>query len=179
MELKVSFDDPIYGLFFYNGVLLVHSGTKLYKVVNGNKTVLFSGAKAAVSDSFIYENIWYFKDGKNYLRYDGATISEVVGYVPTTSIARKPAGGGTIYDDVNMLSSRRINSFLADGESKEYVLDDLLNRLTSSGYSRCGMVEGPGQFAVRGGILDIFSPAADMPVRAEFFGDELDTMGYF
>ena len=62
---------------------------------------------------------------------------------------------------------------------KEYQLDNLLNRLTASGYSRCGMVEGPGQFAVRGGILDIFSPAADMPVRAEFFGDELDTMGYF
>ena len=62
---------------------------------------------------------------------------------------------------------------------KEYVLEDLLTRLTASGYSRCGMVEGPGQFAVRGGILDIYSPAADMPVRAEFFGDELDTMGYF
>ena len=62
---------------------------------------------------------------------------------------------------------------------KEYPLDDLLARLTRSGYSRCGMVEGPGQFAVRGGILDIYSPAADMPVRAEFFGDELDTMGYF
>lgn len=123
MELKVSFDDPIYGLFFFNGVQLVHSGTKLYKVVNGSKTVLFSGANAAVSDSFIYENVWYFKDGKNYLQYDGSAIKEVVGYVPTTSIARKPAGGGTIYEDVNMLSSRRINTFLADGESKEYVLD--------------------------------------------------------
>jgi len=62
---------------------------------------------------------------------------------------------------------------------QEYVLDDLLNRLSASGYSRCGMVEGPGQFAVRGGILDIYSPAEDMPVRVEFFGDELDTMGYF
>ena len=59
------------------------------------------------------------------------------------------------------------------------MLDDLLNQLTVSGYSRCGMVEGPGQFAVRGGILDIYSPAEDMPVRVEFFGDELDTMGYF
>ena len=62
---------------------------------------------------------------------------------------------------------------------KEYVIDDLLARLTGSGYSRCGMVEGPGQFALRGGILDVFSPAADRPFRAEFFGDELDTMGYF
>ena len=60
---------------------------------------------------------------------------------------------------------------------KEYQIEDILNRLTRSGYSRCGMVEGPGQFAVRGGILDIYSPAADRPFRAEFFGDELDTMG--
>ena len=62
---------------------------------------------------------------------------------------------------------------------REYVLDNLVARLTHAGYSRASMVEGPGQFAVRGGILDIFSPAADRPVRAEFFGDELDTMGYF
>ena len=61
----------------------------------------------------------------------------------------------------------------------EYPLEDLIRRLTAAGYSRCGMVEGPGQFAVRGGIVDIYSPAADHPIRAEFFGDELDTMGYF
>ena len=60
-----------------------------------------------------------------------------------------------------------------------YQLDALLDRLTSAGYSRTTMVEGPGQYAVRGGILDVFSPAADLPVRAEFFGDELDTMGIF
>ena len=62
---------------------------------------------------------------------------------------------------------------------KEYDIAELTARLTGCGYSRCGMVEGPGQFAVRGGILDVFSPAADRPFRAEFFGEELDTMGYF
>jgi len=62
---------------------------------------------------------------------------------------------------------------------QEYPLPELIARLTAAGYSRCGMVEGSGQFAVRGGILDVFSPAADQPIRAEFFGDELDTMGYF
>ena len=62
---------------------------------------------------------------------------------------------------------------------KEYPLDTLLENLANAGYSRCGMVEGPGQFAVRGGILDVFSPAAQFPIRAEFFGDELDTMGSF
>ena len=62
---------------------------------------------------------------------------------------------------------------------REYPIDELIAKLTAAGYSRCGMVEGSGQFAVRGGIVDVFSPAADQPIRAEFFGDELDTMGYF
>ncbi len=61
----------------------------------------------------------------------------------------------------------------------EYQMEQLIARLTGAGYSRTSMVEGPGQFSVRGGILDIFSPAADFPVRIEFFGDEVDTMGYF
>ncbi len=62
---------------------------------------------------------------------------------------------------------------------QEYPIDVLTAKLAAAGYSRCGMVEGPGQFALRGGIIDIYSPAADRPIRAEFFGDELDTMGYF
>ena len=61
----------------------------------------------------------------------------------------------------------------------EYDITALTQRLSGCGYSRCAMVEGPGQYAVRGGILDVFSPAADRPFRAEFFGEELDTMGYF
>ena len=60
-----------------------------------------------------------------------------------------------------------------------YQLDELPQRLTMLGYRRSTLVEGVGQFALRGGILDVFSPAAAHPVRAEFFGDELDTMGYF
>ena len=62
---------------------------------------------------------------------------------------------------------------------KEYPLDRLTDHLTGMGYSRCAMVEGPGQFSLRGGIVDIFSPAQEYPIRAEFFGDELDTMGLF
>lgn len=119
LEQRVTFSDTVWGIFFYNGTMLVHSGTTLYKVVNGTKTDIYWGLKEAISDSFIYENIWYFKDGKHYLQYDGKTIGEVVGFVPTTSIGRKPEGGGTVYQDVNMLSDRRINTFLANGANKE------------------------------------------------------------
>lgn len=123
MELKTSFADTIYGIYFYKDMMLVHSGVNLYKVVNGVKTSIYTGLNAAASDSFTYENVWYFKDGKNYLQYDGATIKPVVGYVPTTSIGRKPNGGGTIHEDVNFLTGKRINTFLADGKSVDFLLD--------------------------------------------------------
>lgn len=61
----------------------------------------------------------------------------------------------------------------------EYALDELAARLTDAGYARTPMVEGVGQFSLRGGILDVFSPAQDAPIRCEFFGDTLDAMGYF
>lgn len=57
--------------------------------------------------------------------------------------------------------------------------EELLARLVRSGYTRASLVEGVGQFSVRGGIVDIFSPAHDDPIRVEFFGDEIDAMGYF
>jgi hypothetical protein len=124
MTLHVELPATVHGIFFFNGNMIVHSGKNLYTVTTGGKkTIIFSDANEAVSDSFIYNNIWYFKDGKNYLQYDGTTIKEVEGYVPTTSIARKPAGGGTIFEDVNYLTGMRKNTFLADGESKEYFLD--------------------------------------------------------
>ena len=58
-------------------------------------------------------------------------------------------------------------------------LNQLAETLVSAGYSRCDQVEGVGQFALRGGILDVFSPGMEGPVRAEFWGDELDSMGRF
>ena len=64
---------------------------------------------------------------------------------------------------------------LGEGEGPEA----LEPRLLACGYRRSDMVEGPGQFSRRGGILDIFSPGAERPVRAEFWGDEIDSMGFF
>ncbi len=62
---------------------------------------------------------------------------------------------------------------------QRYDLNELTESLTAAGYSRCDQVEGAGQFALRGGILDFFSPAHPLPVRIEFFGDEVDSMGLF
>jgi hypothetical protein len=119
MMLSKPFTDPVYGIFFYKGEMLVHSGSKLYK----GSAVLYEGLNEAKSYGFLYDDIFYLKDGAHYLRYDGETIGDVVGYIPTTTIARKPMGGGTTYEDVNMLSPYRKNSFLADGVSFSFFLD--------------------------------------------------------
>lgn len=123
MKLNTAFADAVYGIFFYGDKILVHSGKTLYKQNNGTIEVLYEGLNETVSNSFIYDNIFYFKDGLHYLQYDGETIKDVVGYIPTTTIARKPMGGGTKYEDVNMMSDYRKNSFLADGGSFSFFLD--------------------------------------------------------
>lgn len=125
IKLNTSFTDTVYGVFFYGDKMLVHSGSKLYKVVDGVTTELYTDLNEAVSNSFIYDDVWYFKDGKHYLKYDGTDIANVHdnAYIPTTTIARKPMGGGTKYEDVNMLSEYRKNSFLADGASFSFFLD--------------------------------------------------------
>ena len=122
-ELKNAFTDAIYGIFFYGSKMLIHSGKTLYKVENGNITALYEDLNEKISNSFIYDDVFYLKDGKNYLKYDGETVKAVEGYIPTTTIARKPMGGGTKYEDVNMMSDYRKNSFLADGASFTFVLD--------------------------------------------------------
>ena len=124
LSLQLGFTETVYGIFFYKDMMLVHSGTKLYKVTNGNKTELYTGLNEMASQSFVFEDIWYFKDGKNYLQYNGTKIGDVEGFIPTTSIGRKPnGGGGTIYQDVNMLSDYRINTFLGDGVYASFGLD--------------------------------------------------------
>ena len=57
--------------------------------------------------------------------------------------------------------------------------DALLEHLNTVGYSAADVVEMPGQYALRGGILDVYSPEADRPVRVEFFGDEVESIRKF
>ena len=57
--------------------------------------------------------------------------------------------------------------------------DDLVERLAAAGYVREDPIGNIGQFSVRGGILDVWSPDADSPVRIEFFGDTVDSIRVF
>src|ERR1700691_4606699 len=62
---------------------------------------------------------------------------------------------------------------------EEVDVEVLTGHLSSVGYTQMDLVEMPGQFTRRGGILDVYSPEADRPVRIEFFGDEIETIRKF
>src|SRR5438270_1478002 len=58
-------------------------------------------------------------------------------------------------------------------------VEALIQQLNKVGYAAADLVEMPGQYALRGGILDVYSPEADRPVRVEFFGDEVESIRKF
>src|SRR5690348_2981695 len=62
---------------------------------------------------------------------------------------------------------------------EEHDLEDVVRRLAAAAYSRVDMVEKRGEFAVRGGIVDVFPPTEEHPLRVEFFGDEIDEIRTF
>ncbi|MDR2850305.1 MAG: transcription-repair coupling factor, partial [Verrucomicrobiota bacterium] len=61
----------------------------------------------------------------------------------------------------------------------QYAFDALVERLAAAGYERAPDVDAPGRLAVRGGLLDVWPPAAPAPWRAEFFGSELESLRTF
>ena len=66
---------------------------------------------------------------------------------------------------------------LRAGQSAD--LDDVAQALVEAAYTRTDMVERRGEFAVRGGILDVFPPTQDHPLRLEFWGDEVEEVRWF
>ena len=122
MELVEEYNNTILGLFFYDigntTHKIVHSGTKLYD----NGTEIFSGMNLIRSQAFIFNNIFYIKDGLNYLEYNGTEIKEVEGTIPTTTIG-DPTGEGTTYQDVNLLTGLRKNLRIGDGVTTKFKLD--------------------------------------------------------
>lgn len=66
---------------------------------------------------------------------------------------------------------------LRTGEERDF--DGVVAALADAAYSRVDMVSRRGEFAVRGGLIDVFPPTEDYPVRIEFFGDEVEQMRWF
>ena len=125
---------------------LAHVGTRLYRWTETERTLLMEGLSDSPGACAYFGGKLWLTVGK-YVVYDGETVKPVSesGYIPTTTIARSPAGGGVTYEDVNLASPWRKNSFCSDGEATEYQLDaeeldlKLIVKQTMSAGVRYGM----------------------------------------
>ncbi|RKX21962.1 MAG: transcription-repair coupling factor [Candidatus Zixiibacteriota bacterium] len=72
-----------------------------------------------------------------------------------------------------------VNARLNLIQGKEYDLEIIIGQLVKLGFKRVSVVEEVGDFAVRGGLIDFFTPGSEAPIRVEFFGDEIETIRHF
>lgn len=123
---RATFSGVIYGLHRLETDILCHAGTKLWRLADdGEHALLYADMNEEKSTSFLMNGKLWILDGKTYLVYDGETAQPVrnVAYIPTTTIGSPPEGGGTSLEAVNLLCSRRTNTFVGDGTSKAFQLD--------------------------------------------------------
>lgn len=116
-----------------NSSLLVEGSIIVVTYTEGSLTTaaaLFSSMNKRKSTSFVFNNLLYVIDGKNYLVYDGSAVSDVGenAYIPTTYINIIPSGenadAGAEHEQRNILSPYFKHTFIADGTTKSFQLND-------------------------------------------------------
>lgn len=133
-KTQYSYTAPIYGLFPLpdGSGFAVHAGNKLYcRPSTGNQAELCTDMNAAFSQSFVMNGVLYLLDGQTYraVRRNAANTAweaikvQDIAYVPTTTISAEPTGGGTSYEAVNLLTSKRINTFIGNGSATQFQVD--------------------------------------------------------
>lgn len=143
-------------------------------------------AKNLYEDLLLYESEVYFFPGKDLVFYNIDAISgdlrwERLKVLKELMDPRKKIIVTTIdtltaaYAPLEHYKAYQITI----DKTMEIDLKDLSEKLVSSGYHRTELVEGKGEFALRGGILDVFPPQESLPYRIELFGDEVDSLRTF
>ncbi|MEO6505180.1 MAG: transcription-repair coupling factor [Terrimesophilobacter sp.] len=99
---------------------------------------------------------------------DPESVSDIVVVASVRAALQPLADNLTSLEPVRLVAGQR-----------GYNLTGLATRLVELAYSRVDMVTRRGEFAVRGGILDVFAPTDEHPVRVEFFGDEIEQIRQF
>ncbi len=132
-QVQQRYDAPVYGIFSApdGSGAFIHTGADLYfRAENGQQTVLCRDMNGAFSQAFTMNGVLYLLDGARFRavrRGEGGAWEAVrvqsIAYVPTTTVSAPPAGGGASLEAVNLLTGKRINTFVGDGKSTEFHLD--------------------------------------------------------
>lgn len=90
-------------------------------ITNGVVTIIGTITDAKTSIFWFYDKV-YFLNGTDYKEYDGTTYQDVETYTPTIALNAPPSGGGTLFEEVNLLSGSKIQNFTSDGTTAVYQL---------------------------------------------------------
>jgi hypothetical protein len=121
-------EGPITGMYLYRKIngdqyLLFTHNESLYMLDGETPVELYGGLKPGNRTSFFtINNICYILDGMNIKQFDGVSLTYPDQYIPTLAISKEPAGGGTAFEDFNLLGSGFKDSFSADGVAKDFFL---------------------------------------------------------
>ncbi len=122
-----AIDSRINGACSFGSGHLIHGGTSLYLVnENGERTLIYADIADSKSTFIPYDGMVYVITGKEllYVTSEGnCDYLSNISYVPTVIVSKAPSGGGTLYENYNLLSDRWKEQFLADGESTVYNLE--------------------------------------------------------
>ena len=142
-------------------------------------------ARAVTSGLRLYIDIVVMFPSKDYVFYNIETMGRANSNARRVVLDKITEGGVTVVASVDAgmtftaEKSRFLSNILKFKSGDELNLDEVSSRLVAMGYKREEIIEGAGQFSVRGGILDVFSPNYENPVRIELWGDEIDAIRFF
>jgi len=189
VEIKKSISEGIspiylYGLFSSVSMHLVASMTKEFK----NVVLIVSDemeAKLVEEDlNLFYSNIYRFPH-REITFFESFAHSKQVEDTRIETINNLVLGNDGIYiltiDSVlqTLAPLEKFKNFIEFNFDEEYNIEKVILNLRNLGYERVNMVERSGQYSLRGGILDIFSPMHKNPIRIEFFDTDVDSIRYF
>lgn len=131
-----QFNDKPKGIFKCNinneTVMLIAAGGSLYKISEldlndeENWSTITPTAIGTLTDDdtyfFVFNKKVYILNGHEYKVWDGTTLEDVEGYVPKVYISTKPNGSGTPFEQINLLTGKKHQTFNGDGTTKEYQL---------------------------------------------------------
>lgn len=142
-------------------------------------------AQMLLSDLRLYTDKVLMFPSKEYVFYNIETMGRANENARLAVLDKIICGGVTVVASVDAIMTytadkkRFISNTLELSVGDEADISKLLETLVSIGYKREDMISGAGQFALRGGILDVFPPGEENPVRVEFWGDEVDSVRSF
>lgn len=133
-QTQHTYDAPVYGLFPLpdRTGCAVHAGKKLYiRQPDGTQAEVCADMQEDFTQSFVMSGVLYLLDGAAFRAVrrnasgDGweAVRVQDIAYVPTTTISAQPTGGGTSYEAVNLLTPKRINTFIGNGSATQFQVD--------------------------------------------------------